>query len=147
MALKINKEDIDRKESDISKAPEGSGVMEGVNKFMGNLNTTIENAGKLLGQYKTIKNKLTGNEEPPQPKQINPPPPPPNPIPSPLQPKPAEFKEITKRQKAETIFNELHEQVKPQIPRLKLITGDMILKWALKPENKERVLKEIEKRL
>ena len=64
MALKINKLDLDRKPEEntggITEPNQESGMMEGVNKFMGNLNVTIENAGKLLGQYNNIKGKLTG---------------------------------------------------------------------------------------
>ena len=148
MAAKVEKADLDRKATSTPGTASAEGdFMGGINKFLGNFNTTIDKAGKLLGQYKNIKEKLTGENKQSPNRNLNPPPPPPPPQPPKEQIKEAEFTEIDKKERAIEIFNELHEFVKPQIPKLKFITGAMILQWVLKPENKKTILAEIEKKL
>ncbi|MBI2101661.1 hypothetical protein HYT53_03535 [Candidatus Woesearchaeota archaeon] len=165
MALKIGKSDISKVANAAgaiggiagSGSPEQS-FWNGLNTGLANFNSTIREAKELWAQIKETNKYLQGKTQKQQSgsvtmKQVEP-------AERPQTPIDAEFKEIPKedkRAKAEAIFKEFHEGIKPYIPNLKEMTaaqaislllkaditamkGDEMLQIALNPETKQKII-------
>lgn len=139
-------------------------MMGGINSFMGNLVQVIGQADKLIGSYATIKDKLgpmLGGQPkqgmgaqaagpPPGAQRQLPPPPPQTPVePAVRNPTPPEAIAMTqdKVERAEDLFKELHEKIKPYIPVLKTMSADTVLQMAMQPKNKKKIIEQIAARL
>lgn len=167
MALTINKTDLAKDAVAVGRGEPD--FLDGINKLLGNLNTTILSANKLLDGYNNIAEKIGPKPISAQPwkrpvayhqqPRSNPEPAiKPQPPPEIRPPEPAEKKEETplpafelseeqKTEKATKIFNELHELVKPWIPQAKFVTADKVIMYALQPDNKKKIIDEIAKKL
>lgn len=148
MALELTKKDFAGK---IAQDSGGEDVMAGINKFMGNLVSTMKQGKAMLDSYKNIKQELmpgqakaapmAGTRQPPVAPAARPAAPPPPP-PAAVAAAPED-----NRAKAEALFNELHGMVKPYLPMAKTISVAKAIQYVLQPENKEKIISKFAERL
>ena len=163
MALKLTKNDIQKVSGAVQTLESGgeTDFIGGVNKLIGNLGSTIEKAVKLFEGYTMLRDKFK-----PQQQAQHPPRPMPayqEPVKRPIpvqQPKKKENEVVevpeenkieekpveessaveTKIEKAEKIFNKIHESLKPKFFIFKNITAKKLVEEAMKPENKKVII-------
>lgn len=157
MATKITKSDIVGK---TEKVPtENSGEFDlnkfvmGVNSFLSNLGNTMNQAKGLMQNYETLKDKLPNakkkdeiqHKQPQKHQEVE----------KAIRPqqtkqevKPMEqTNPEDKLKKAEQIFNEIHELIKPKMQFLKMVSGAQLLQMALNKDAKPKIIEQIAKRL
>ena len=165
MPLELNKKDISSSGGIENKSSGGefelTNVISGINKFIGTLGSTINQARGLVEGYNNLAVKLNPNaqmnklgspiRQPPKPIEAEYRAQRGTPVQHTEEPKPEEPKEVInmddKQAKAEEIFKEIHEKVKPFIPMAGAVSGAQIIQWVLQPNNKKMIIDEIAKRL